>query len=134
MTRALVVHRDARVAAGEVEALRSLGYDVDRCPGPTRCACPLVRGCPCPRVERADILVYDLASLRFEADRRELGEELRELYADKPLVVLAGGSEPGALEPGALELVEPGDGVVWLFGPASADRLALIVEDGLAAH
>jgi hypothetical protein len=129
MTRALVVHGDARIAAGEAEALRSLGYEVDRCPGPTRRACPLVRGCSCPHAERADILVYDLASLRYQADRRELGEELRELYADKPLVVVAGGSAPGALEP-----VEPGDGVVWLFGPASADRLALIVEDGLAAH
>lgn len=129
MTRALVVHGDERIAAGEAEALRSLGYEVDRCPGPTRQACPLVRGCPCPRAERADILVYDLDSLRFQEGRRELGEELRELYADKPLVVVAGGSEPGAFEP-----VEAGDGVVWLFGPASADRLALIVEDGLAAH
>jgi hypothetical protein len=129
MTRALVVHRDAMIAAGEAEALRSLGYEVDRCPGPTRRACPLVRGCPCPQAERADVLVYDLASLRFEDDRREVGKELRELYADKPLVVVAGGLEPGALEP-----VQPSDGVVWLFGPASADRLALIVEDGLAEH
>jgi hypothetical protein len=129
MTRALVVHRDARVAADEAEALRSLGYEVDRCPGPTRRACPLVHGCSCPHAERADILVYDLASLRFEIDHREIAEELRQLYADKPLVVVAGGLEPGALEP-----VESRGGVVWLFGPASADRLALIIEDGLAAH
>lgn len=129
MTRALVVHRDARIAAGEAEVLRSLGYEVDRCPGPTRQACPLVRGRPCPHAEWADILVYDLASLRFEANHREVGEELRELYADKPLVVVAGG-----IEPGAVDSVQPSDGVVWMFGPASADRLALIVEDGLAEH
>jgi hypothetical protein len=127
MTRALVVHRDARIAAGEADALRSVGYEVDRCPGPLRGMCPLVRGCPCPHAERADILVYDLASLRFEDDRREVGAELRSLYADKPIVVVAEGSEPESLDP-----VEPTAGVVWLFGPASADRLALVVEEALA--
>jgi len=129
MIRALVVHRDARIAADEAAALRSLGYDVDRCPGPTGRSCPLVHGFPCPHAERADILVYDLVSLRHEEGGREVGEELRSLYADRPLVIVAGGVEQGALDPD-----DPTDGVVWLFGAPDPDRLADIIEDGLAVR
>ena len=43
------------------------------------------------------------------------------------MVVVAGGPELGALE-----AIEPTDGVVWLHGQATAERLALLVEDALS--
>ena len=127
MTRALVVHLDPTVAADEVAELCALGYLVERCAGPARRVCPILHGRACPLAERADVLVYDIAALRFGEDDHEVGDELRALYADKPMVVVAGGAEPGELDP-----VEPSHGVVWLHGPTTADRLALLVEDALS--
>lgn len=126
MTRALVVHHLPAVGSDEVVALRTLGYLVEQCRGPAACDCPVVHGRSCPLVERADVLVYDVVGLRLERDGRELGAELRALYADKPLVVVAGGAEPGALE-----AIEPSDGVVWLRGVPEAERLSLGIEEAL---
>jgi len=127
VTRALVVHLDPVIAAGETAELCALGYLVERCPGPERCACPVLHGRACPLAERADVLVYDIGSLRHAEEQREVGEELRALYADKPIVVVAGDSEEGAFE-----AIEPSHGVVWLHGPTTAERLALLVEDALS--
>ncbi len=126
MTRALVVHHLPATASTQASALRRLGFTVEQCRGPAACDCPVVDGRSCPLVERADVLVYDVAGLRLERDGRELGAELRALYADKPLVVVAGGAEPGALEAN-----EPSDGVVWLRGALDAERLSLGIEEAL---
>ena len=96
MTRALVVHLDSATADMAAAALGACGYVVERCVGPELLACPVLSGHGCPRAERADVLVYDLAALRHEEDYREVGGELRALYADKPMVVVAGGPELGA--------------------------------------
>ena len=127
MTRALVVHLDPAMAAGEAAELCALGYLVERCPGPVRHICPVIHGRACPLAERADVLVYDIAALRHAEDDHAVGDELRALYADKPIVVVAGGAEPGAFE-----AVEPSHGVLWLRGPTTAERLGLIVEDALS--
>ena len=126
MTRALIVQHDPAVAEEEVVSLSALGYEIERCSGPDRCGCPVVAGRPCLLAEHADILVYDLRSLRYEEHERDLAEQLRELYADKPLVVVVGDGELGTLAP-----VEMGEGVVRLHGPITAERLDLVLEDAL---
>ena len=127
MTRALVVHLDPALADVEAAELCEFGYVVELCVGPELQDCPVLRGHGCPRAERADVLVYDLAALRHEEDDREVGAELRALYADKPIVVVAGDRDVGVIE-----AIEPSEGVVWLHGTATAERLALLVEDALA--
>ena len=127
MTRALVVHLDPALADAEAAELCAFGYVVERCVGPELQDCPVLRGHGCPRAERADVLVYDLAALRHEEDHREVGAELRAIYADKPIVVVVGDPEVGVLE-----ALEPTEGVVWLHGSPTAERLALLVEDALS--
>ena len=126
MTRALVVHRDSVIAEFELDSLVSLGYAVDVCRGPDALTCPVLAGRPCLRTERADVLVYDLASLRHERGESQLVDELRALYSDKPLIVVTGDSESGALEP-----IQMAEGVIRLDGPITAERLDFVIEEAL---
>jgi CheY-like chemotaxis protein len=126
MTRTLVVHHDPVVAQYELDSLAALGYSVEICRGPDVLACPLLAGRPCIRAERADILIYDLASLRHERGETQLVDELRALYADKPLIVVTGDVESGELEP-----VELAEGIVRLDGPITAERLDRLIEEAL---
>ena len=92
MTRVLVVHHDLDMADQEVASLRRAGYEVDQCAGPTHAlrACPVMRGLPCWQVDWADVVVYD----EWAAGNggRELTEDLRTLYPDKPLVLTSLGA------------------------------------------
>jgi hypothetical protein len=126
MTRALVVHQDSVIAEYELASLASLGYTVEVCRGPDVLACPLLAGRPCIRTERADILVYDLASLRHERGETQLVDELRALYADKPLIVVTGDAEGGGLDP-----IELAEGIIRLDGPITAERLDLVIAEAL---
>ena len=86
MTRVLLVYHDSVVADTEADELRSAGYEVDRCAGPTGGGpCPVLLGEPCWQVEAADVLLYD----RWEATHGgpDLVDELARLHGDKPLVV-----------------------------------------------
>lgn len=128
MTRTLIVHADAAIAAAELAALAGLGYDVEHCPGPEARTCPVVDGRACLLADRADVLVYDLGSLRHRVrvDGPELVDELRALYADKPLIVVTGDTERGALEP-----VPMGEGILRLDGPITGERLDELIEEAL---
>lgn len=85
--RAALVSRDPATASRQAEVLRAAGYDVETCGGPQREPCPVVGGLPCPMVDRADVLIYD-AWVAGSADAgRQLVAELREMYADLPLVL-----------------------------------------------
>jgi hypothetical protein len=128
MTRALVVHADATIARAELVALAGLGYLVELCPGPDVRTCPVPDGRSCVLADRADVLVYDLASLRHRerADGSELIDELRALYADKPLIVITGDPESGVLEP-----IPTAEGIVRLDGPPTGERLDELIEEAL---
>ena len=86
--------------------LEGAGYDVTMCPGPSGpdYECIGGRGQACPLVSEADVVVLDL---RLESDEMDSGVPAWQLAiayreAGKPLVVLAGESDPVKLvrEPG----------------------------------
>jgi len=128
MTRALLVERDPAVAERIAAALAVVGYDVSRCPGPTLACCPVLGGCGCTLVERADVLVYNVADARFASGDVRLSSELRSLYGDRALILL--GTDQVTPSPA----VAPGPGVVRLRGKPDPERLALAIEDALADH
>jgi len=85
--RAVLVSQVPTTAKRQAEALRAAGYDVETCGGPLQEPCPVLGGLPCPIVDRADVLIYE-ASVAGSADAaRQLVAELRETYADLPLVL-----------------------------------------------
>ena len=67
--------------------MRAAGYEVETCGGPQQEPCPVVGGLPCPIVDRADVLIYDAMVAGSNDAGRQLVAELRELYADLPLVL-----------------------------------------------
>ncbi len=87
MTRVLVVNRDQAVSDRVGSILARAGYEVEHCDGPTADPCPVLDGLPCPLADSADVLVYD-AWIGGDADRsHQLVAEVRELYADLPVVL-----------------------------------------------
>ena len=88
--RAALVSRDPATASHQAEVLRAAGYDVETCGGPQHEPCPVVGGLPCPMVDRADVLIYDAWVAGSAEAGRQLVAELREMYADLPLVLTAG--------------------------------------------
>lgn len=87
MTRVLVVQRDPAVAEHMAAKLRSAGYEAELCGGPEHEPCPMVADMPCPLVDRADVLVYDAWIAGDAAGGEQLVSQLRELYADLPVVL-----------------------------------------------
>ncbi len=87
MTRVLVVHRDPAVAEQMAASLRGAGYETELCGGPEREPCPVIADMPCPLVDRADVLVYDAWVAGDAAGGQRLVTELREVYADLPVVL-----------------------------------------------
>ena len=86
--------------------LEGAGFDVTMCPGPSGpdYECIGGRGEACPLVSEADVVILDL---RLESDEMDQGVPAWQLAityreAGKPLVVLAGESDPVKLvrEPG----------------------------------
>lgn len=125
MTRGLVVSSDIDTLRREIVALRACGYEVMSCPGPGEADCPLLRGRPCPRAERADVLLYDRTIAEATTGGRILLTELRALYADKPLIL----AEPDRALPASDRLVDHG---VWrVLGAPGAEGLELTLEEAL---
>lgn len=124
MTRVLVVHHDIDVADIEVDELRRAGYEVDQCAGPIGGgSCPVLRAAPCWQVDWADVLVYDVWA--SGDDGRELIEDLRDLYPDKPVVMTSGGMMLDWEEAEGPHRVTP------LNGPPNGSLLAAAVEAAL---
>jgi hypothetical protein len=125
MTRGLVVSSDLDTLSREIVALRTCGYEVVSCPGPAEVDCPVLRGRACPRAERADVLLYDRDVAEAPHGDRILLTELRELYADKPLIL----AEPDRALPLADRLVD--DGLWRVLGAPGGEGLELTLEEAL---
>ncbi len=126
MTTVLVVNHDLDVADQQADSLRRLGYDVLQCAGPTAGPCPILRGQPCPWVDRADVLLYDVWATGEPGGARQLVEELRNLHPDIPIVLGAPGMELSWVETQGIHSVTP------LIGRANGVQLATAVEAALA--
>ncbi len=87
MTRVLVVQGDAAVSARIAGDLRGAGYEVEDCHGPQAEPCPVLGGLPCSLADAADVLVYDAWVAGDSDGGRRLIGELRDLYADLPIVL-----------------------------------------------
>ena len=125
MTRVLVVHHDHDVADAEVDELRRAGYEVQQCAGPIGGdACPVLRGEPCWQVDDVDVLVYDVWAAGDGG--RELIEDLRAQYPDKPVVLTSGGLLLDWAPTEGAESVTP------VFGPPDRALLGAAVEAALA--
>jgi DNA-binding NtrC family response regulator len=87
MTRILVVQRDPAIAEKMAARLRGAGYETELCGGPEQEACPLIADMPCPLVDRADVLVYDAWVAGDAEGGHQLVSDLRDVYADLPVVL-----------------------------------------------
>lgn len=124
MTRVLVVHHDHDLADAEVEELRRAGYEVDQCAGPIGAqSCPVLMGLPCWQVDEADVLLYDVWAAGDGG--RELIDDLRNIYPDKPVVLASGGLVLDWVE------TEGPHGVTPVQGPPDRTTLAAAVEAAL---
>jgi CheY-like chemotaxis protein len=87
MTRVLVVQRDPAVAQRMTADLQSAGFEVEHCTGPAHEPCPIVGGLPCPLADRADVLLYDALIAGDGEGGHALIAELRDAYADLPVIL-----------------------------------------------
>jgi DNA-binding NtrC family response regulator len=92
MSRAVVVNTDPVIAQRHAAALRAAGHEVETCAGPGHETCPVLVGRPCPIVDLADVLIYDAWVAGSTEAARELIEDLRETYADLPVVLTSADS------------------------------------------
>jgi hypothetical protein len=127
MERVLVVHHDIDLADQEADSLRRRGYQVEQCAGPVFHECPILRGEPCPAVERADVLVYDVWSTGESDGGRRLIDGLREMHPDVPVVLTAPGMELDWVE------TEGPHKVVPLVGNPTGERLADAIDQAVTA-
>jgi hypothetical protein len=127
MSRVLVVHHDIDIADQEADSLRRMGYEVEQCTGPAAYSCPVMRGDPCPAVERADVLVYDVLATSESGGSEALVAGLRDLYPDIPVVLTASGIELDWVE------TEGPHRVVPLVGVPTAARLDAAIRDALSS-
>ena len=127
MTHVVVVHHDPDMADQETDWLRQSGYSVSECAGPTHGPCPILHDLPCPAVEEADVLVYDVWSTGDTASERMLIERLRELHPGIPIVLTAPGLEFDWVQSSGMHAV------VELSGAPSAATLREAVERALAS-
>ncbi|CAN5734021.1 hypothetical protein BH23CHL8_BH23CHL8_31260 [soil metagenome] len=125
MTRVLVVHHDIDIADQEADSLRRMGYEVERCSGPSSYSCPVMRGRECSAVERADVLLYDVWSTTESGGSRGLIENLRDLHPDIPVVLTAPGIELDWVETEGAHKVFP------LVGSPTAARLHAVIQEAL---
>jgi DNA-binding response OmpR family regulator len=127
MTRVLVVHHDPDIADQEVDSLRRAGYAVEQCAGPTYGPCPILERRPCPAVEDADVLVYDVWSSGDSDSGKRLIEELREQHPETPVVLTAPGMELDWVETSGIHAIVP------LVGVPTGPRLRAAVDEALAS-
>ena len=123
--RVLIVHRSEGVTVAEADALSHLGYEVEMCSGPAYNACPVLRGEPCPAVENADVLVYDMWATTESESGRRLIEGLRDLYPEIPIVLTAPGMLLAWVETEGPHKVTPLEGVPTTSRLDAAVREAL---------
>jgi len=91
--RLLMESRAPGVDIANFDAFRDAGFDVTVCEGPDESPdCPLVRGEPCPLVDEADVVLFDLDDLPA---RWAVLDALRASRPALPVVVRAQG--PAAL-------------------------------------
>jgi DNA-binding NtrC family response regulator len=107
MSRVLVVQRDPAVAERMADGLRRAGYEIERCGGPEHEPCPVIADMPCPIVDRADVLVYDAWVAGDATGGQQLVNELREVYADLPVVLTSVDETVGWAEREGLHRVFP---------------------------
>jgi DNA-binding NtrC family response regulator len=125
MTHVLVVHHDPDMADQQADWLRAAGFTVSECAGPQHGTCPILHHLPCPAVEGADVMVYDVWASGDTESERELIERLREVHPEIPIVLTAPGMEFDWVE-------TKGDhGVVTLEGAMSAALLRGSVNQAL---
>ncbi|HEY7599686.1 MAG TPA: hypothetical protein VH741_07150 [Candidatus Limnocylindrales bacterium] len=127
MTRVLVVHHDVDVADDEADVLRRAGYEVAQCSGPIFAPCPIHAGVPCPVVEGADVVVYDVWATGETDGGRSLVAGLTALHPGLPVVLTSAGLEPDWIAGSA-----PAN-VVLLNGAPRGAALVQAVEQALAA-
>ena len=126
MTHVLVVHHDPDMADQESDWLRRAGFSVEQCAGPQYGPCPILHALPCPAVDNADVLVYDVWSTGDSESEQELIELLRELHPDIPIVLTSPGLEFEWVRETGLHAVVP------LIGAPSAARLVAAITEALA--
>jgi DNA-binding NtrC family response regulator len=125
MTHALIVHHDPDMADQQADWLRAAGYKVTECAGPQHGACPVLHGLPCPAVEGADVMIYDVWATGDTDSERELIEQLREAHPEIPIVLSAPGMEFDWVE------TEGDHGVIAIEGALSAAVLRKAVTQAL---
>jgi len=126
MTRVVVVHHDPAVGAEQAALLRSAGYDAEACGGPLVEHCPVLEAHPCPLADRADVLVYDAWAAGSGESGHELIAQVRDLYADLPLVLTGVDEDLAWVETEGPERVTP------LRGRPDLQRLTAAIESALA--
>jgi DNA-binding NtrC family response regulator len=126
MSRVLVVHHDVDMADQEVDWLRHAGHLPVQCAGPTHGPCPIFQGLPCPAVDDADVLVYDVWASGDSESERELIKGLRELHPNIPIVLTAPGMEFDWIDESEF------GSIVTLEGAPTSELLVAAVERALA--
>jgi DNA-binding NtrC family response regulator len=127
MAHVLVVHHDPDMADQETDWLRQAGYTVEECSGPSYGPCPILHDRPCPAVEGADVLVYDVWASGDTESERDLIERLRDLHPGIPIVLTSPGMEFDWVETAGAHAVVP------LDGAPSAATLRQAVERALGS-
>lgn len=127
MTTVLVVNHDLDIADQQADSLRRLGYGVLQCAGPIGAVCPVLRGLPCPIVDRADVLLYDVWATGEAGGSRQLIEQLRELHPEIPIVLAAPGMELSWVETQGIHRVTP------LIGRAGGAELSAAIDAALGS-
>ena len=128
MTRVLVVHHDLDVADQEADSLRRAGYEVEQCFGPAGggAPCPIFRGLPCPAVEHADVVIYDVFADGAVDGGQALITGLRDIHPNIPVVLTSPGLGLEWVETEGLHRVVP------LIGLPTRERLVAAVQEALA--
>jgi len=106
--------------------LRAVGYEVELCGGPQQDPCPVLKSLPCPLVDRADVLIYDAWVAGSGDGGRQLIAELRETYADLPVVLTSVDQSLTWVESEGPHRVTP------LIGEPTREELQAAVETALA--
>jgi DNA-binding NtrC family response regulator len=127
VTHALIVHHDPDMADQQADWLRAAGLQVTECAGPQHGACPILHGLPCPAVEGADVMIYDVWASGDTESERDLIQQLREAHPEIPIVLTAPGVEFDWVE------TEGDHGVVAIEGALSAAVLRQAVTQALVS-
>jgi len=125
VTNVVVVHHDPDMADVECDWLRRAGFSVEQCSGPQYGPCPVLFNRPCPAVDAADVLVYDIWSTGDSDSEQTLIELLRELHPSTPIVLTSPGLEFQWVQVSGQHSVVPLTGAPSAAGLVAAVHLAL---------